>query len=164
MADQFSAFVNSEGEISLPADFRLRMVHLGSWFVPEGPASGFHDVYTEAASAESYRRTGEFPDGTTLVKELRSHEVGNYSTGTDVAHATGDIKQWFVMVKDRKGRFEGNPLWGEGWGWALFQPKDRSVNVATNYRTECLGCHLPARETDHIYVEAYTTLVKDPAD
>lgn len=41
---QLSESVNSKGEISLPADFRKTMSHLGSWFVPEGEASGFHDV------------------------------------------------------------------------------------------------------------------------
>ena len=24
------------------------------------------------------------------------------------------------MIKDAKGRFPGNDLWGDGWGWALF--------------------------------------------
>ena len=46
----FSLYVDSEGVIRLPVDFRAQMVHLGSWFVPEGDASGFHDVYSEASS------------------------------------------------------------------------------------------------------------------
>ena len=62
------------------------------------------------------------------------------------------------MIKDTEGRFAGNPLWGEGWGWALFQTDDRTVNVATAYTTDCLGCHVPARANDWIYVEAYPTL------
>ena len=74
------------------------MVHLGSWFVPEGGASGFHDVYTEKESVESYRETGKFPDGATLVKELRAAQSGVFTTGAGVSHATVDIKQWFVMV------------------------------------------------------------------
>ena len=32
--ENFSAYVDSNGGIRLPADFRLSMVHLGSWFVP----------------------------------------------------------------------------------------------------------------------------------
>ena len=75
-AEEFSANVDKEGNISLPKDFRLNMVHLGSWFVADGGGSGFHDVYTEAASAQAYRETGQFPDGATLVKELRSHITG----------------------------------------------------------------------------------------
>jgi hypothetical protein len=49
------------------------MVHLGSWFVPEGGASGFHDVYTEKQNASHFRKTRAFPDGGALPR-------GNYST------------------------------------------------------------------------------------
>ena len=44
--EPFSTNVDKHGNITLPNDFRNEMVHLGSWFVPEGGASGFHDVYT----------------------------------------------------------------------------------------------------------------------
>ncbi|MFT5163042.1 MAG: hypothetical protein ACI9FJ_001623 [Alteromonadaceae bacterium] len=32
----------------------------------------------------------------------------------NVSSATGSIKQWFVMIKDTKGRFKDNPVWGDG--------------------------------------------------
>lgn len=32
----FSPYVDKSGNISLPEDFRISMIHLGSWFVPEG--------------------------------------------------------------------------------------------------------------------------------
>ena len=156
--DGFSRYVDAQGNISLPEEFRTNMVHLGSWYVPEGDASGFHDVYTEKATAKAYRETGRFPDGATLVKELRAAEAGRYTTGQGVSYATDGIKQWFVMIKDTQGRFSDNPLWGDGWGWALFKPDDRAKNVATNYKTDCLGCHVPARAKDWIYTEAYPTL------
>ena len=41
------------------------------------------------------------------------------------------------MIKDAKGRFPGNDLWGDGWGWALFEAKDPKKNVATDYTTDC---------------------------
>jgi hypothetical protein len=157
----FSPYVDGQGNISFPGDFRISMVHLGSWFVPEGGASGFHDVYTEKESAEVFRETGKFPDGATLVKELRAANSGTYTTGQNVSYATDGLKQWFVMIKDEKGRFTDNSLWGDGWGWALFKPEDRSVNVATNYETDCLGCHVPAKAKDWVYTEAYPTLLSE---
>lgn len=157
-SSSFSDHVDGSGNISFPGDFRVTMVHLGSWYVPEGDASGFHDVYTEAESALAYRKTGQFPDGATIVKELRAASSGNYTTGSGVAFANDGLKQWFVMVKDAKGRFPGNPLWGDGWGWALFSTSDKSKNAVSNYKTDCLGCHIPAKANDWIYVEAYPTL------
>ena len=159
-AETFSTHVDEQGNISFPDGFRTSMVHLGSWFAPDGGASGFHDVYTERTTVEAFRKTGQFPDGATLVKELRASESGDYSTGAGVSHATDGLKQWFVMVKDVKGRFKGNPLWGDGWGWALFKPNDLSTNVAANYQTDCLGCHVPAKEKDWIYTEGYPILAE----
>ncbi len=156
--DQFSVHVDGQGNISLPRDFRATMAHLGSWYVPQGGASGFHDVYTEQASIEAFRKTGQFPDGATLVKELRASHAQNYTTGTNVSYATAEIKQWFVMIKDSQGRFADNPLWGDGWGWALYMVDDRSKNVATDYEIDCKGCHVPAQQTDWVYIEAYPTL------
>lgn len=156
--EEFSAYVDERGTISLPEDFRASMVHLGSWYVPAGNASGFHDVYTEQSTVEAYRQTGKFPDGATLVKELRPANEGDYTTGSDIAYATKDVKQWFVMIKDTQGRFADNPVWGDGWGWALYKPDDIGKNVASNYQIDCKGCHIPAKDNDWVYVEAYPTL------
>ena len=156
----FSPYVDKSGNISLPKDFRKTMTHLGSWFVPDGGASGFHDVYTEPDSVSIYRKTGKFPDGATLIKELRTSTSGDYTTGKNVSYATSTVKQWFVMIKDTKGRFTNNPTWGDGWGWALIKTNNTKKNVTTNYHTECLGCHMPAKKTDWIYIEGYPTLSK----
>lgn len=159
-ADSFSPYVDEKGNISLPEDFHINMVHMGSWFAPEGGASGFHEVYTEASTVLHYRETGMFPDGATLIKELRASESGDYTTGPGINHATTAIKQWFVMIKDTKGRFPDNAIWGDGWGWALYKPDNRDQNVSTDYKKDCLGCHVPAKDTDWIYIEAYPVLVE----
>jgi len=159
--EKFSAYVDANGNISFPQDFRTSMVHLGSWFVPDGGASGFHDVYTEKESVEAYRRSGRFPDGATIVKELRAAQEGDFTTGKGVSYATSGIKQWFVMIKDSKNRFASNPLWGGKLGWALYKPDNPGKNVATNFRADCLGCHVPAKDRDWVYTEAYPTLKVD---
>lgn len=156
--DKFSTQVDATGTISLPKDFRATMSHLGSWFVPAGGVSGFHDVYLDSDAVSAFRKTGKFPDGAVMVKELRHAKVGNYTTGAGVNYA-GDIKQTFVMVKDSTNRFAGkNPAWGDGWGWALFTPASAGKSVVTDYKVDCLGCHSPAKAKDWIYTEAYPTL------
>lgn len=152
-------YVDAKGNIQLPENFRQDYTHLGSWYVPEGDASGFHDVYLDPISVEIYRETKEFPDGAVLVKELRGAKIADYTTGANVAHAVDAIKQVFVMVKDTCGRFADNPVWGDGWGWGLFKPgSGPKQNVAKSYQSECQGCHAPARATDWVYIEAYPTL------
>lgn len=151
-------FVDDKGNITLPADFRTSTTHLGSWFVPSGGASGFHGVYTNEGTIEQFRKTGKFPDGAVLIKELRASNTGDYTTGQGVSHETGTLKQWFVMVKDSKNRFSENPLWGDGWGWALFKADAPTKNVATNYKNDCLSCHVPAKDKDWVYTEGYPIL------
>ncbi|MCL1036077.1 cytochrome P460 family protein [Shewanella submarina] len=158
MAGELSPVVDGKGEISMPENFRMDMVHLGSWFVPEGDASGFHDVYADRKGVEAYRQSGTFPDGTVVVKELRPAASGDFTTGKDVSYSTTDVKQWFVMVKDSKNRFADSPSWGEGWGWALFKPGVQG-NQSANYKQDCLGCHVPVKDKDWIYTQGYPTLI-----
>ena len=153
-----SDVVGADGSISLPESYQTEMAHLGSWYVPEGDAAGFHHVYTEPETIEAYQKTGEFPDGAVLVKELRSANTGDFTTGAGVKFDSGSSLQTFVMVKDSKGRYEDNPLWGNGWGWALFRPDSAGQNVATDYQKDCLGCHVPAQNTDWVFVEGYPVL------
>ena len=155
-----SNIVSEDGDIAFPEGF-LDWPTLGAWSTADesGTANGMHQVYATPGTAAAYRETGEFPDGTVLVKEVRGAATANLSTGA-ATYAT-DKGVWFVMVKDSKGRFSDNALWGDGWGWALFEAKDPSKQVATDYKKDCIECHIPAKDTDWIYVEAYPVLWKD---
>jgi len=154
----FSPFVDSEGNITRPTDFRENWTYLGSWIHPEDKKSGFHNVYTEPGVSKKYKENGgKFPDGTVLVKEVLSEGVKDMTTGKGVLHAE-DIVLWFVMVKDSKGRFPNNPKWGNGWGWALYNSDDPSKDVSIDYKKDCLGCHIPAKKTDWVFVEGYPVL------
>jgi hypothetical protein len=62
------------------------------------------------------------------------------------------------MIKNSEDAYSENPIWGEGWGWALFKPADRAKNISTDYKAVCLGCHVPAKDTDWVYATAYPTL------
>jgi len=160
--DGYERFVAEDGAFRFSRTLsREGLVHLGSWLVPAGDAAGFHHVYTQPEAIAAYRATGAFPDGTALVKEIVGHRRADYTTGADVASATG-TKQWFLMVKDARGRFPEHPLWGEGWGWALFAGDDPTTNVAADFRQDCLGCHVPARASDLVYVEGYPALGRRP--
>ncbi len=150
-------YVDAEGNISLPSNVRNSWVHLGSWVVndADAPGAGFHDVYTQPEAAQIYRETGEFADGTVLVKEIRSIESGTKTTGP--ALWAGEPQIWFVMVKDNQNRFDG-PHWGKGWGWGLYKADNPAVNVSESFEVTCMGCHIPAQDTGWVFVEGYPTL------
>src|SRR5262249_53749162 len=131
-ASDFSPYVTKDGGISLPADFREKFLHMGTWAVatkPGKPVHELHGVYARREDIQAYRRDGQFPDGAVLVKDVTN--VGSDKLTTGQATRATDVKIWFVMIKDAKGRFPKNALWGDGWGWALFEAKDPKKNVAT---------------------------------
>ena len=149
--------VDKNGIISKPSDYRDKYQALGMFSV--ATVSGdteLHYTYALPGTAEYYRKNGKFADGTVLVKEVFETDHGQMTTG-DV-HRAKRTKIWFVMMKDEKGRYPGNPLWGDGWGWALYKSDAPDKQVATNYKKDCLGCHVPAQSTDWVYVQGYPVL------
>lgn len=159
--EDFSPYVDAVGGISLPAGFR-QWFHLGTWSIAgeeaRGGAAGFHSVYATFETLAAYRATGSFPDGAVLVKELIKTWTDDLSTGR--ASYAAEVDGWFVMIKDSRGRFPDNPLWGNGWGWALFKAGDPTRTVTTDYEADCLPCHLPAEDTDWVYVRGYPVLTE----
>lgn len=105
----------------------------------------YHVVYTQPDTITHYRKHGRFPDGAVLVKELLNAETMAMTTGPAVGHGT-TIKGWFVLVRDTEGRYKESSLWGDGWAWSLFNADDPNHTVSKDYKTECIPCHLPARE------------------
>ena len=105
----------------------------------------YHVVYTQPETIAYYRQHRRFPDGAVLVKELLDAKTMPMTTGPAVAHGT-TIKGWFVLVRDTEGRFKNSQLWGDGWAWALFNADDPKHTVSKDYKTECVPCHLPARQ------------------
>ena len=166
-ASTYGSLVDDAGNISLPKSFRNDWTFLGTWSIAEQDverssaasghgAAGLHNVYTQNGVAEYFRENGKFPDGAMLVKELLKATTAPMTTG--IVSKGVEVEGWFVMVKDTKGRFSPSPLWGDGWGWVLFNADEPNTAVTKNYKTDCLGCHIPAQKDDWIYVSGYPIL------
>ncbi len=148
----FAPNVNMKtGEIRVPNNY-TQWATLGTWSHAntegEPGAKEYHIVYTQPETIVYYREHGKYPDGAILVKELLSTKTMQMTTGLAVSHAT-KIKGWFVLVRDTQNRFKESNLWGDGWGWSLFNADDPVKTVSTDYKTDCIGCHLPARQMAH---------------
>ena len=150
------ALVDKSGNISKPADYRDNYELLGTYTIIDPKGNQMHVTYAFPGTAAYYRKTGKFPDGAVLVKEIFLTDHAKLTTGD--AHWASQMVQWFVQIKDTKNRYPNNPLWGDGWGWALFKADAPDKQVATDYKKDCLSCHVPAKSTDWTYIEGYPPL------
>jgi hypothetical protein len=162
---------DAKGNLHVPDGYRTTYQYLGTWAVAadQGPGSQeLHVVYASSGTITAYRKDGHFPNGAVLVKEVYQAATGHMTTGT-VSHADS-LRGWFVMMRDTKGRFAGNNMWGDGWGWAWFDAANPSTYSlflplpgggqakSTDYRANCRPCHLPAQASEFIYVDGYKPL------
>jgi hypothetical protein len=153
------AVVDAAGNLRVPDSYRTTYEFLGSWALAADQSPGskeLHVVYALPGTITAFREDGRFPDGTVLVKEVFQAGTGKQTTGT--VSSAGHLKGWFVMVKDASGHYAGNQLWGDGWGWSWFDADNPSKTTSTNYKNNCLGCHVPAQGSDWVYVEGYPPL------
>jgi len=148
--------VDKTGNIRKPADYRDLYQLLGTYTVLDPKENQMHVTYASLGTAEYYRKNGKFPDGAVLVKEVFGTEHAQLTTGD--SHWASGTKVWFVKIKDDRNRFPQNALWGDGWGWALFKADAPDKQVATDYKKDCLGCHIPAKSTDWTYVQGFPVL------
>jgi hypothetical protein len=151
--------VDDKGHLRVPSDYRTAYEMLGTWAVAndDGPGSKqMHMVFASPGTIAAYRKDGRFPDGTVLVKEVFETTTKDMTTGT--VSSAGTLAGWFVMVKDSVGRFPGNKLWGDGWGWSWFDASNPQETTSTDYATDCQACHEPARQADWIYTQGYPVL------
>lgn len=160
-AQRAPAAVDAEGNLHVPPDYRTAYEFLGTWAIAADKDPGskqMHDVYATPGTITAFRKTGKFPDGTLLIKEVYDSGTASMTTGT-VSHAQ-TLKGWFVMMKDSKNTHRSNRLWGDGWGWSWFDAGSPQKTTSTNYKTDCLSCHVPAQASDWIYTNGYRPLDK----
>jgi Cytochrome P460 len=154
------AVVDATGEMRVPDNYLTTYQFLGTWAVASDQGQGskeLHVVYASPGTITAYRKDGRFPDGAVLVKEVFEAATGQFTTGT-VSYAE-TLRGWFVMVKETNNdRYPGNKLWGDGWGWSWFDAANPSRTTSTDYKADCLGCHVPAQATDWVYVGGYPPL------
>ena len=156
-----NAIVDKAGKMRVPSDYQATYQYLGTWAVAADADKGskeMHVVFASPGAAAAHQKSGNFADGTVLVKEVYEAATGGMTTGT-VSHSS-KLKGWFVMVRDSKDSYKGNPLWGDGWGWSWFDAADPIHTTTSNYLSECQGCHVPARTTEWIYKKGYPPLAK----
>jgi len=156
----------ADGQLIQPVGYR-NWTFIGSMVTPQGLNNNkvgfpeFHNVYVEAANLAAYRKTGVFPEGTVLVKELTlvrnpTHPDGSTDEASGRGFFEGTLNGLDVTVKDSKRFADTN-----NWGFFNFGhhalPYEATAKVAP--KAECAGCHIAgAAKTDLTWVQFYPML------
>ena len=165
---QSAAVFDSDGKLKLPnlASFR-RWVLVGSPLTPEGlnnNKAGFpeyHNVYIEEKNVDAYLKTGSFPEGTVIVKELTrvlkpTFPDGSRTEPSGRGYFNGAFNGIDLTVKDSKRFAKTN-----GWGFFTFghHPLPYAETAAESSVTECAGCHIAnVAKTDMTWIQFYPLL------
>jgi hypothetical protein len=169
-----AAVFDSDGKMKLPTGFR-GWVFVGAPLTPNGlnggtkalEASGklyfpeYHHVYIEQKDVDAYLRTGSFPEGTVIVKELTRVLNPTFPDGSRMepsgrGYFNGEYNGIDVTVKDSKRFAQTN-----GWGFFTFghHPLPYAKTAAESSVTECAGCHIAnVAKTDMTWVQFYPIL------
>lgn len=156
----YNELVDRSGNISFPADYQKELVHVGTTAViaPDSKkVQNLNGIYTQKVAVNYYNEKGEWPDGTVFVKDVKLALSEHLTTGLVFHQRGNDV--FFVMVRDNKDRFTGNPNWGDGWGWAMYGAEP-TVNESPN-KEFCQGCHNPRKDNHYLYTDQYPSIVKE---
>jgi Cytochrome P460 len=154
-----------DGDLVLPKNWRT-WVYVGSPLTPDalnGGMAGFpeyHNVYIEPGSYDIYKKTGEFPEGTIMFKELQRvlgppqfpDESMQQPSGR--GYFPGAMNGADVTVKDTKRYADTN-----GWGYFNFnhhEPKASTAKVKA--KSECAFCHIANAKKDNVWTQFYREL------
>ncbi|MGE0643594.1 MAG: cytochrome P460 family protein [Nitrospira sp.] len=131
-----------EGKMKRPLFSFRKWVYVGTPLTPNDLNDGkanfpeFHNVYMDPDSFAHLEKTGEYRDGTVIVKELVS--VGEKEAASGNGHFQGDFIGLEVSVKDAK-RYPTEP---GNWGYYSFgHSYPLKEQSAKNKTDECNGCH-----------------------
>jgi cytochrome P460 len=179
---QSGAVFNADGTVNLPTGFR-KWVFVGAPLTPEGLNDGkyncnaegknctrsnfpeYHHVYIEQKNVDAYFKTGEFPEGTVIVKELTrvlnpEFPDSSRKEPSGRGYFNGAYNGIDMAIKDKKRFAKTN-----GWGFFTFghHPMPYEKTAAEKPAAECAGCHIAnVADTDMTYIKFYPLLRDKP--
>jgi hypothetical protein len=156
----------ASGDLVLPKDFH-DWVYVGSPLTPNALNGGqagfpeFHNVYIEPGSYEIFKKTGQFPEGTIMFKELQLTLPGQNPDGSRTepsgrGYFPGPFNGADVTVKDSKRYADTG-----GWGFYNFnhhEPKAATAKIKA--KEDCAFCHIASAKKDEVWTQFYPLLDK----
>lgn len=139
-----------------PKDYR-EWIFVGAPVTPKDMNDGkpafpeFHNVYIDPTSWNHWKKTGEFRDGTVIVKELTS--VGSKEAASGNGYFPGEFNGIAAMVKDSK-RFSDKP---GNWAFFGFESYDAKQGIL-QADDACAACHKANAAQDMVFTQYYPVL------
>ena len=148
------------GELERPTGFR-EWIYVGTPVTPNDLNDGkaafpeHHNVYIDPKSWSHWKKTGEFRDGTILMKELVS--VGSKAAVSGNGYFQGDFIGLEATIKSKK-HFSNEP---GNWAYYSFSNPDlKSLKDSAKAfpAASCNGCHAGAAADDWVFTQYYPVL------
>ena len=161
-----------DGKVKLPTGFRY-WVFVGAPLTPNGLNGGqagfpeYHNVYVEQKNVDAYLKTGSFPEGTVIVKELTRVLTPVFPDGSRTEPSgrgffNGEFNGIDMTVKDSSRFAKTN-----GWGFFTFghHPMPYQQTAAESSPAECASCHIAnVAKTDLTWIQFYPLLRDKPGN
>lgn len=154
------AFTMADGELQRPTGYR-EWVYVGTPVTPndmnggKAPFPEFHSVYIDPESWAHWKDSGEFRDGTILIKELTS--VGSKAAVSGKGYFQGEFVGLEATIKS-KTNFPDEP---GNWAYFSFSSKDHKTLAATAKAfpaAACNACHAASAGDDFVFTQYYPVL------
>ncbi len=150
---------NDKGEMIRPDLSYREWVYVGTPLTPndlnppEAPFPEFHNVYIHPSDFDHYKRTGQFPDGTVLIKELVL--VGSNTAVSGKGYFMGEFTGLEATVKDSE-RFPDEP---GNWAYFTFGHSYPLADSAAAFpAAACNACHEASAADDFVFTQYYPVL------
>ena len=148
----------ADGQLERPMGYR-EWVYVGTPLTPnelnppEAPFPEFHNVYIHPDDWAHWKETGQFPDGTVMVKELAL--VGSKQAVSGNGYFMGEFSGLEATIKDSQ-RFADEPGY---WAYFTFGHSYPLAETAPAQPAgACNACHDASAADDWVFTQYYPVL------
>jgi hypothetical protein len=146
----------ADGRLEFPAGYREWIFLSAGRGMTYGPAAGanaaplFDNVFVLPSAYHAFLETGQWPEGTMFVLEIRS--AGSEESINTGGQFQKELRAVEVEVKDKR--------FTETNGWAYFNFGGQREPVAALPKTAaCYSCHEQNGAVENTFVQFYPTLI-----
>ena len=153
-------FSIKNGELERPTGYR-EWIYVGTPVTPNDLNNGkaafpeHHNVYIDPKSWAQWKKTGEFREGTIIMKELVN--VGSKAAVSGNGYFQGDFIGLEATIKSKK-HFPNEP---GNWAYYSFSTPDHktlTTSAKPFLAAACNACHAAAAADDFVFTQYYPVL------